>query len=108
MTYLDDEVKRLQAIVDKLDSRVKALETRQLGGAPKTTAEQIRMILIGPPGAGMTCLLNARKRAPQARGAHLHVPQPRMLTKISYRQGHSGTQDQGEVQLLPSGKSIGP
>ncbi|KAJ4306832.1 adenylate kinase [Collariella sp. IMI 366227] len=52
MGYIEDEVKRLQGTISSLESRVKALETRQLGGAPKKTAEEIRMILIGPPGAG--------------------------------------------------------
>ncbi|AEO71313.1 uncharacterized protein THITE_63893 [Thermothielavioides terrestris NRRL 8126] len=52
MGYLDDEIKRLQGIVSNLEERVKALEGRQLGGGQKKTAEEIRMILIGPPGAG--------------------------------------------------------
>ncbi|KAK3372768.1 adenylate kinase-domain-containing protein [Lasiosphaeria ovina] len=53
MGYLDDEVKRLQSIIDGIEGRVKALETRQSGGSPsKATSEEIRMILIGPPGAG--------------------------------------------------------
>ncbi|KAK3943569.1 hypothetical protein QBC46DRAFT_377423 [Diplogelasinospora grovesii] len=51
MGYLDDEVKRLRSIIDSLEGRVQALETRQSGGKGKTT-EEIRMILIGPPGAG--------------------------------------------------------
>ncbi|KAK4111135.1 adenylate kinase [Canariomyces notabilis] len=52
MGYLDDEVKRLQGIISDIESRVKALENRQLGGGQKKTVEEIRMILIGPPGAG--------------------------------------------------------
>ncbi|SPQ27706.1 9e8bd657-3f9f-4940-944c-8ca4155e25d3 [Thermothielavioides terrestris] len=52
MGYLDDEIKRLQGIVSNLEERVKALEGRQLGGGQKKTAEELRMILIGPPGAG--------------------------------------------------------
>ncbi|KAL2018532.1 hypothetical protein VTK56DRAFT_744 [Thermocarpiscus australiensis] len=52
MGYLDDEVKRLQDIVAKLEGRVKSLEERQFGGSQKKTTEEIRMILIGPPGAG--------------------------------------------------------
>ena len=50
MGYIDDEVKRLQSVIDKLEHRVKGLETRQFGGSLST--EAIRMILIGPPGAG--------------------------------------------------------
>lgn len=52
MGYLDDEVKRLQGIISNIEGRVQALESRQLGGNQKKTAEEIRMILIGPPGAG--------------------------------------------------------
>lgn len=53
MGYLDDEVKRLQGIISNIEGRVQALESRQIGGGQKKTAEEIRMILIGPPGAGM-------------------------------------------------------
>lgn len=52
MGYLDDEVKRLQGIISNIEGRVKALEERQFGGGQKKTTEEIRMILIGPPGAG--------------------------------------------------------
>lgn len=52
MGYLDDEVKRLQSVIANLESRVQSLESRQLGGSSKKTAEEVRMILIGPPGAG--------------------------------------------------------
>lgn len=50
----------LHDMVAKLEERVKDLESRlhlAPGGAPKPTgvAEGIRMILMGPPGAGMTC-----------------------------------------------------
>jgi adenylate kinase len=62
MGYLDDEIKRLQGIVSNLEERVKALEGRQLGGGQKKTAEEIRMILIGPPGAG-TCRLAVQNTA---------------------------------------------
>ncbi|KAK4153887.1 adenylate kinase [Chaetomidium leptoderma] len=52
MGYLDDEVKRLQGIIANIEGRVQTLESRQLGGSQKKTAEEIRMLLIGPPGAG--------------------------------------------------------
>ncbi|KAH8769896.1 adenylate kinase-domain-containing protein [Diaporthe sp. PMI_573] len=50
MGIIDDEVKGLHAKLEGLESRIKSLESRQFGGP--LTAEQIRMILIGPPGAG--------------------------------------------------------
>ncbi|KAK0634727.1 adenylate kinase-domain-containing protein [Bombardia bombarda] len=52
MGYLDDEVKRLQGILDSIEARVKTLEESQFGGSKPKTAKEIRMILIGPPGAG--------------------------------------------------------
>lgn len=50
MGIIEDEVKGLHAKLEGLESRIKSLESRQFGGP--LTAEQIRMILIGPPGAG--------------------------------------------------------
>ena len=53
MGLVDDEVQRLREVVNGLESRIKSLEERALGGAPtSSTAEELRMILIGPPGAG--------------------------------------------------------
>ncbi|KAI0414925.1 hypothetical protein EKO27_g11223 [Xylaria grammica] len=50
MGAIDTEFKRLHDVVTSLEERVKRLEQRQ-SGEPLTT-ESIRMILIGPPGAG--------------------------------------------------------
>jgi hypothetical protein len=49
----------LHDLVAKLEARVKHLEQKLLessGGAPRPTGDEqsIRMILIGPPGAGMS------------------------------------------------------
>jgi adenylate kinase len=52
MGYLEDEVKRLQTVLGNVEGRLKKLEERQFGGTSGKTAEEIRMILIGPPGAG--------------------------------------------------------
>lgn len=53
MGFLDDEIKRLQGIINTIEGRVQALEERQFGGSPqKKSTEEIRMLLIGPPGAG--------------------------------------------------------
>ncbi|KAI1139933.1 adenylate kinase cytosolic [Hypoxylon sp. FL0543] len=48
MGVIDDEMKRLQDVVSGLEERVRRLEQRQSGGS----TEGVRMILIGPPGAG--------------------------------------------------------
>jgi chemotaxis receptor (MCP) glutamine deamidase CheD len=50
MGYVEEEVKRLTATVEKLESRIRGLEDKAFGGAKQS--EEIRMILIGPPGAG--------------------------------------------------------
>ena len=58
----DETVEVLRDLVHKLEARVQELEAKvgHAGGAPANTpktAEQIRMILIGPPGAGMSICL---------------------------------------------------
>ncbi|KAI1445816.1 adenylate kinase cytosolic [Annulohypoxylon stygium] len=50
MGVIDDEMKRLQDVVSGLEDRVRRLEQRQSGGSIST--ESVRMILMGPPGAG--------------------------------------------------------
>jgi adenylate kinase len=53
----DDTVKALQDLVNKLESRVKELEdklTHAQSGTKHTSEEGVRMILMGPPGAGMS------------------------------------------------------
>lgn len=52
----DDAVQTLQDLVHKLESRVKQLEdklTHAQAGTKPSAAEGVRMILMGPPGAGM-------------------------------------------------------
>ncbi|KAH8677692.1 adenylate kinase-domain-containing protein [Xylariales sp. PMI_506] len=50
MGIIDNEVQRLHDIVSALEKRVEKLEQRQTGESK--TADTLRMILIGPPGAG--------------------------------------------------------
>ncbi|KAI1506153.1 adenylate kinase-domain-containing protein [Biscogniauxia marginata] len=50
MGVIDNEFKRLQDVVSGLEERVKRLEQRQSGES--ISNESVRMILIGPPGAG--------------------------------------------------------
>ncbi|CAJ2510829.1 Uu.00g064540.m01.CDS01 [Anthostomella pinea] len=50
MGVIDNEFKRLQDVVTSLEDRVKRLEQRQSGET--ISADGVRMILIGPPGAG--------------------------------------------------------
>jgi adenylate kinase len=52
MGLVDEEVKRLLSVVENLESRVKKLEERSFGGSSQKSSDEVRMILIGPPGAG--------------------------------------------------------
>ena len=87
----DASVDDLKSTVTSLEKRIADLEKRlagQNGGAP-ASAESVRMILMGPPGAGM--LFPVEERVKLAVLLTWHV-----------RQGYSGAQDQGEVLRLPS------
>ncbi|CAK7263785.1 Adenylate kinase [Sporothrix epigloea] len=53
MGAMEDSVQELHNVVARLESRIKDLEARYAGVSPQPkTLEEIRMILIGPPGAG--------------------------------------------------------
>ncbi|EXF84248.1 adenylate kinase [Colletotrichum fioriniae PJ7] len=62
-SLVEEAVKKLTNTVESLESRIKSLEDRAAGGSGKLTTEEVRMILIGPPGAGMQLQLSifARK-----------------------------------------------
>ena len=52
---IDETVDALRELVHKLESRVQQLEAKleQADGAPaRTNTQSVRMILMGPPGAG--------------------------------------------------------
>lgn len=52
MGFIEDELKQLKSVISSLDQRVKQLEQRGSGSAGPITTDEIRMILVGPPGAG--------------------------------------------------------
>ncbi len=49
MGALEEQVQKLSSVVQALEARIKSLEERKFSKSP----EEVRMILIGPPGAGM-------------------------------------------------------
>ena len=54
----DDIVETLRDTIHKLESRVQQLEAKLQGGgssthSPSSTTDSVRIILMGPPGAGM-------------------------------------------------------
>jgi len=60
----DSLVEQLKATVDKLENRVNELETRLRGGDAAAVrpgeGQGMRMILIGPPGAGTSIRCSRR------------------------------------------------
>jgi adenylate kinase len=63
MGFVEDELKHLRDVISGLDSRIKQLEQRATGST-SIDAESLRMILIGPPGAGtcFNCAIEAPRR----------------------------------------------
>lgn len=52
MGFVEDELKQLKDVITTLDARIKKLEGRGSASGSAVSTEDIRMILIGPPGAG--------------------------------------------------------
>ena len=91
----DETVETLRDLVTKLESRVEQLEAKlnvANGGESKSNkpAESIRMILMGPPGAGMLLLLIRLSGRIQA-------------TNYVYRKRHTSSKNQGKVLRLSFG-----
>lgn len=82
-------VSDLKDLVHKLEARVHHLESRYESGGQKSqsAAESMRMILIGPPGAGAL-----HKRVHMSHRAHIWC-----------RKGYASSENQGEVPCLPFG-----
>lgn len=108
MGIIDDEMKRLQDVVSGLEDRVRSLEQRQSGES--ISPGGVRMILIGPPGAGM-CPLESKQVGTKGWASDLlsrNFGPRREIALTSFtdcRQGNAGAQDQGEVLVLSLGKS---
>jgi len=47
-----EELEYLKSLVVQLNDKINALEAKAQASAPKTPAQQLRTILVGPPGAG--------------------------------------------------------
>ena len=58
-----DELAYLKSLVEQLNDKIKQIESRGKAPAAKerTPAEQLRMILVGPPGAGTFYIPPVRK-----------------------------------------------
>lgn len=93
----DETVDALRDLVNKLEARVEQLEAkvRQHDGSaptrPAKSTESIRMILMGPPGAGMYYFMCTCFESP--------------AESILCRQGYTSSQNQGKVSRMSFGKS---
>jgi len=84
MGAVDEQLVKLQGVVEGLEARIKRLEERKFGDSA-LSSQDVRMILIGPPGAGTQPL------------AHVFFCRRVSSPHLDHRQGHAGPQDQGEV-----------
>lgn len=50
------ELEYLKSLVDQLNTKIKSLEDKAVKAVTPTPSEQLRMILIGPPGAGASSI----------------------------------------------------
>ena len=58
----EEAISGLKNTINQLEAKVSELEDRLVhGGKPKSVAEQMRIILMGPPGAGMRLNYNRWK-----------------------------------------------
>ena len=88
MAPVDDLVKSLKATVDQLENRVAELEGRLGNKQGSGGVDGMRMILMGPPGAG--------------RPLRYVLWSATLTTTAMHRQRHSGAADKRKVLVLPS------
>lgn len=76
----EEAVSGLKNTIQQLEAKVSELESRLAnGGKPKSAAEQMRIILMGPPGAGMQLKHNWSGKTKR-----------QWILTVSIRQGYSG------------------
>lgn len=84
----EENVQEVKDLVHKLEARVRELEQKlsPKPSAPKSPSDAMRMILMGPPGAGKK--LQAQKPT---------------IAKTIFRKRYSGSEYQGQILHLPFG-----
>src|SRR5258708_3156202 len=88
-----DELEYLKSLAKRLQDRINDLEPKAKSPLPSTpapTTPELRMILMGPPGAGQHPALLVSMSC---------VDELTHLLRV--RQGHASPQDQGKVLRLP-------
>lgn len=82
----EEAVSGLKNTINQLEAKVSELESRLAnGGKPKSAAEQMRIILMGPPGAGMQFKLLTVERQLDINHCQARVLKPPTLRKSSAR-----------------------
>ena len=86
-----DELEYLKTLVNQLNEKIKSLEERAKSAVkPKTPAQQLRTILVGPPGSGSSssprlCNKCTKRRVILFRQGHPSTPYRRDLLRMSPR-----------------------
>jgi len=92
----DDIIGSLKSLVDKLETRVQELESKLAGGngsssSTTTTPSGMRMVIMGPPGAGMYPLLfGMRTKLTRATGKGTQAPTIKEKFGICHLVRHPG------------------
>lgn len=55
-----DELEYLKSLVNQLNEKIKSLEKAKSTVKQKSPAQQLRTILVGPPGSGLSSLSRSR------------------------------------------------
>ena len=103
MTSPSDELAYLKSLVNQLTVKINELEAKAASKKPTPSpAQQLRTILIGPPGAGMCrTRVCARSRVSALISTAWSTLFFFLLMLVLYRQGHAGTADTRGVLCLP-------
>ena len=104
-----DDLEYLKSLVAQINDKIRELEqkTRDAVSKPKTPAQQLRTILIGPPGAGkhgfiQHCIYPLTDRDRQGDAS---APHPRRVLCVSSRdRGHVARTGRAEDGLGNTGK----
>ena len=108
MTSASDELAYLKSLVSQLTVKIDELEAKAASKKPAPSpAQQLRTILIGPPGAGGCAIHGCLRALSRLRFSSRLGGTPVFLSLLMlcvggvYRQGHAGTADTRGVLRLP-------
>ncbi len=90
-----DELAYLKSLVNQLTDKIKELEVKSTAKKPPTPAQQLRTILVGPPGAGARPPISCRS---------LDVYDDALCVSFffcNYREGHAGAANTRRVLRVP-------